>query len=246
MSAVRSASRAFQIFEVFGAEGRPMLLTEIAPLIDVPLSSCYGLIQTLLERGYLYAVSRRRGFYPTRKLHTLTTAIAAKDTYLQRLVPHLEALRDACGETVIVGTRQGDQVLYLEVLESPQTIRYSARSGDFKPLHSSSIGKALLSIGPRGSVEALMRKQALVSITANTITDPRRLEDDLDAGRARGYFTTHGENVADVTALSTALEVEGMAIGVAIAGPSYRMDVAVDELAAGLLATAGDIKASAS
>lgn len=246
MTAVRSASRAFQIFEVFGAEGRPMLLTEIAPLIDVPLSSCYGLIQTLLERGYLYAVSRRRGFYPTRKLHTLTTAIAAKDTYLQRLAPHLEALRDASGETVIVGTRQSDLVLYLEVLESPQTIRYSARPGDFKPLHSSSIGKALLSIGPHDGVEALLRKMPLAPITANTITDPGRLEADLQAGRARGYFSTHGENVADVTALSTALEVDGMAIGIALAGPSYRMEGAMGDLAARLLAAASEIRASAS
>ena len=245
MSAVRSASRAFQIFEVFGAEGRPMLLTEIAPLIDVPLSSCYGLIQTLLERGYLYAVSRRRGFYPTRKLHTLTTAIAAKDTYLQRLVPHLEALRDASGETVIVGTRQGDQVLYLEVLEGSQTIRYSARPGDFKPLHSSSIGKALLSAGPRDGIETLMRKAPLSPITPKTITQADRLKADLDEGRARGYFTTHGENVADVMALATALEVDGMAIGIAIAGPSYRMEDAMDALAARLLATAGDIKAAA-
>ncbi|MFG1427689.1 IclR family transcriptional regulator [Roseixanthobacter glucoisosaccharinicivorans] len=245
MSAVRSASRAFQIFEVFGAEGRPMLLTEIAPLIDVPLSSCYGLIQTLLERGYLYAVSRRRGFYPTRKLHTLTTAIAAKDTYLQRLLPHLEALRDASGETVIVGTRQGDQVLYLEVLEGAQTIRYSARPGDFKPLHSSSIGKALLAAGPRDGVDTLMRKKSIVPITAHTITDPQRLEADLEAGRARGYCTTHGENVADVTALATALEVDGMVIGIAVAGPSYRMDGAMDALAARLLATAADIQESA-
>ena len=61
MSAVRSASRALQIFEVFGVEGRPLLLTELAPSIDVPLSSCYGLVQTLRDRGYLYAVSRRRG-----------------------------------------------------------------------------------------------------------------------------------------------------------------------------------------
>ncbi|MEP9356478.1 IclR family transcriptional regulator [Xanthobacter sp. KR7-65] len=245
MSVVRSASRAFQIFEVFGAEGRPLLLTEIAPSIDVPLSSCYGLIQTLLKRGYLYAVSRRRGFYPTRKLHALTTAIAAKDSYLQRLLPHLEALRTATEETVIVGTRQGDQVLYLEVLEGPQTIRYSASPGDFKPLHSSSIGKALLSLSPGSSLDALAGKAPLPAVTANTITDPERLKADLDAGRARGYFITRGENVADVTALSVALDLDGMAIGIAVAGPGYRMAKAVETVAGHLLAAARDLRGAA-
>lgn len=246
MSAVRSASRALQIFEVFGAEGRPLLLTEIAPSIDVPLSSCYGLIQTLLERGYLYAVNRRRGFYPTRKLHLLSSAIVAKDAYLQRLMPHLEHLRDAASETVIVGTRQGDQVLYLEVLEGPQTIRYSASPGDFKPLHSSSIGKSLLSMGPRDGVDALARKASLPSITPQTITDLDRLKADLDEGRARGYFTTRGENVVDVTALAAPVELDGMTIGIALAGPSYRMEPAMDALADHLTETVAAIKATAS
>ncbi|QRG06702.1 IclR family transcriptional regulator [Xanthobacter dioxanivorans] len=246
MSAVRSASRALQIFEAFGAEGRPLLLTEIAPSIDVPLSSCYGLVQTLLERGYLYAVSRRRGFYPTRKLHTLSTAIVAKDPYLQRLLPHLERLRDAVSETVIVGTRQNDQVLYLEVLEGPQTIRYSASPGDFKPLHSSSIGKALLSLAPDDGVDTLAAKALLPAITPNTITDRDRLKADLKAGRARGYFMTRGENMVDVTALAAPMELEGMTVGVAIAGPSYRMEQSMETLADRLLDTVGTIKAVAS
>src|SRR5690606_10677637 len=108
MANARSASRALSVFETFGAEGRPLLLTELAPLIDVPLSSCHGLVRTLLDRGYLYALSRRRGFYPTRKLYTLAQTIAAKDSYLQRLQPFLERLRDDSGETVIVGTLQGE------------------------------------------------------------------------------------------------------------------------------------------
>lgn len=229
------------MFETFAAEGRPLLLTELAPLIDVPLSSCHGLVRTLLDRGYLYALSRRRGFYPTRKLHTLAQTIAAKDSYLQRLQRFLERLRDDSGETVIVGTLQGEAVLYLEVLEGLKTIRYSARPGDFKPLHSSSIGKALLCAGG----EALWKKltaRALPDVTANTITDPARLRDNLKEGERRGYFITRGENVADVTAIATALEVEGMTLGIAIAGPSYRMDEAIDPQAARLLQACVDIR----
>ena len=35
-------------------------------------------------------------------------------------------------------------MIYLQVLESPHPIRYSARPGDLKQLHSSAIGKAML------------------------------------------------------------------------------------------------------
>jgi len=241
MANARSASRALSVFETFGVEGRPLLLSELASLIDVPLSSCHGLVKTLLDRGYLYTLSRRRGFYPTPKLYTLARTIAAKDSYLQRLLPFLEQLRDDSGETVIIGTLQGKAVLYLEVLEGRKTIRYSAQPGDFKPLHSSAIGKALLSVGG----ETLWKKatgRTLPKVTANTITDPAQLRDNLKEGERRGYFITRGENVADVTAIATALEVEGMVLGIAIAGPSYRMDEEIESQAARLLQMRADIR----
>ena len=57
----------------------------------------------------------------------------------------MEALRESTQETMILGKRHKDNVLYLEVLEGPQTIRYSAKVGDTKPLHSTCIGKTVLS-----------------------------------------------------------------------------------------------------
>jgi DNA-binding IclR family transcriptional regulator len=238
---VRSASRALNVFEAFGSEGRPLLLAELASLIDVPLSSCHGLVSTLLEIGYLYAPNRRRGFYPTRKLYNLAQAIAAKDPYLQRLSPYLESLREAVHETIIVGTRQGDSVLYLEVLEGPQTIRYSARPGEFKPLHSSSIGKALLAHGGT-AVRQRLQDIALPPITPNTITGRERLLQDIEEGAARGYFVTHGENVVDVTALATSVDVDGTVLGIAVAGPSYRMEANIPAMATQLLATCAEIE----
>jgi len=38
---------------------------------------------------------------------------------------------------VIFGKRVEDRAVYLDVLEGPHTVRYAARIGDFKPLHSS-------------------------------------------------------------------------------------------------------------
>lgn len=223
MVTVRTADRTLSIFEAFEARRRPMTLSELAPLVDMPVSSCHGLVKTLLQRGYLYLADRRRDYYPTRKLLRLAQEIDAHDPYLERLMPELEALRGDLRETVIVGTRQGDAVLYLEVLEGPQTIRYSARVGDFKPLHSSSIGKAMLAGLAPAELARWLAEHPLPAITPATITDAARLERDLAEGRRRGYCVTRGENVADVTAAATSAVVSGQPIGIAVAGPSHRM-----------------------
>ena len=46
---------------------------------------------------------------------------------------------------------------------------------------------------------------------------------DLVASRARGYYSTHGENVSDVMAIAAPLTMGTSTFGVAIAGPRQRM-----------------------
>ena len=71
MPLVASAERTLNLFEAFEASGKPLALSELAQRMNVPVSSCHGLVQTLVARGYLDAVSRRKDFYPTRRLFDL-------------------------------------------------------------------------------------------------------------------------------------------------------------------------------
>jgi len=127
-------------------------------------------------------------------------------------------------ETVILGRRQGNRVIYLAVIEGPQTIRYSARAGDLKPLHSSSIGKALLSaLGPVDRKKTVA-KLRLEKITDRTLTDQFTLLEDLKRAAARGYSETRGEHVADVMAIAKSIWLGENQFAVAVAGPLYRME----------------------
>ena len=144
-------------------------------------------------------------------------------------------------ETIILGKRQGNSVIYLQVFESLNSIRYSSKSGEFKPLHASAIGKALM-----GSLkEAELRSQLLgrdfKRITENTITTADDLIADILDSRKRGYFLTRGEIVTDVWAVSAFLNVNSETLAVAVAGPRHRMESKVIEHAQQLLSTCGMI-----
>ena len=56
------------------------------------------------------------------------------------------------------------------------------------------------------------------------ITTQRQLIAVLKEGAERGYFVTRGENVSDVTAIAVPLHVNNELLGLAIAGPSHRME----------------------
>jgi IclR family transcriptional regulator, acetate operon repressor len=219
---VKSAGRTMELFEAFAKAQTPLSLSEIARALGAPASSCFNLIRALEARGYLYLVEPKR-LYPTHRLFEVARTIAAREPWIDLLGPILTRLRDETCETVILGKRQGNGVVYLEVFEGPQTIRYSARAGDLKPLHSSSIGKALLGMLEPADLAELLKHLLLKRVTSATITNRQKLIADLERSRRRGFFMTVGENVPDVTAVAAGLRLNSEVYGIAIAGPMARM-----------------------
>ncbi len=240
-SNVKTAVRTLEAFEAFGRIQRPLTLSELARTIGIPLSSCHGLIATLRNRGYVYSVGNNRQVYPTRRLLDVAEAIVQNDPLLEIAAPVLARLRDDTKETVILGTREGDAVVYLEVIEGLHTIRYSAKPGEIKPLHSSAIGKAMLASLDEADLAKTLSRIVLESVTPATLTDEDEFRRNLEDDRRCGVFVTRGENVADVMGMASPTLPGGQSLAVALAGPIGRMDQSFDSHAERLLMAAREL-----
>lgn len=236
---VKTAIRTVSLFEAFSRHKAPMNLTQIAESLSAPISSCHGLVRTLSAMGYLYTSEKTRAIYPTKRLLEVARVIAAHDPVLESVAPILETLRDETNETVLLGRQQGDGILYLDVIEGGQTVRYSAGVGDIKPLHASAIGKAFLGRLEADERAALLSCMTLDSRTPNTITERVALEADLNKGLSQGYFVGQGENVVDVMAIAITATIHGDVFGIAVAGPLARMR-GMEEVQASQLLAARD------
>ncbi|MBO6783589.1 MAG: IclR family transcriptional regulator [Alphaproteobacteria bacterium] len=240
---VKTAVRTVNLFEAFARRKGPMTLTQVAEALSAPISSCHGLVRTLSAMGYLYTSEQTREIYPTKRLLEIATVIADHDPVLESVVPILEQLRDETQETILLGRRQGQAIIYLDVIEGPQTVRYSAGVGEMKPMHSSAIGKAFLGRLDLGERIALIARLPLDEMTETTITAREALAADIAAGAEKGYFVTRGENVADVMGLATTADIHGDIFGVAIAAPLTRIEPHLEEQAARLLAARDRLEA---
>lgn len=220
---VSAVDRVIDIFEAFRHGQRPLSLTELAAAARIPKSSCHAIVGTLIARGYLYSLAHPRALYPTQRMLDVAHDIVAADPFLERVLPRLEELRDISTETIILGKRQGERVVYLHVLEGLHSIRYSARPGDLKPLHSSAIGKALLGAQKEAALRAWVVGQSLPRITPNTICDPERLVAEVLQSRHAGFFQTRGENVEDVWAVAAFFHAGRDTLAIGLAGPRHRM-----------------------
>lgn len=222
---VKTALRIIEIIETFARERRALSLSELARLLAVPASSCLALIRTLTSLGYLYETGRRQGYYPTGRLLAMAQQIARHDPVLDRVHDTMSELRDATGETIVIGKlHEGQAVLYLDVLESPHAIRYIATAGERRELHANSIGKALLAMMDDAERTTLLAQLPFARFTARTLTTAATLEADLRHARERGAFVNLSESMPDVGALAWPVRLSGECYAISIAGPVYRIE----------------------
>ena len=124
--------------------------------------------------------------------------IARADPVLDRVYPSLVELRDATKETVVFAKLSQDaRVVYLDVLDSPHTIRYAPVAGEFKSIHANSLGKALISLLDEPA-RAMLADVEMTRYNERTLTTPAQVEADIGLSRQRGWFMNNGESIADV------------------------------------------------
>ncbi len=243
-TSVRGADRALMIFEAFESMKRQLSLREIATHCDLPVSSCHALLQTLLQRGYLYTLGKRKELYPNSRIFQLAQTIVENDPFIARFSGKLEALRDECEETVTVAKRQGKVLQYILTLDCPKAIRYAAKPGDFRPMHSTAGGKALLSMMSEQEVAAWLKAAPLTPITQTTITSRERLLKDIETGRRRGYFLASGEHADDLDVVAVPVQIHNDVIAISVAGPTQRMRPSIERFASRLLSLKREFEAT--
>jgi len=241
---VKTAARTLELFEAFTGECKPLSLTDIARAIGAPVSSCFGLVKTLENRGYLYSVGARRAFYPTRKMLDNVRRIAAHDPLADIARPVLEVLSRQSGETVLFSRRAGDGVVYVDVIESAHKIRYAAQAGEFFPIHCSASGKAILASMPGDERRDLVAGLRLERITPNTITKKSVLLKELASSLERGWFVNRGEHVDDVMAIAVPVRVHGEICAMGVAGPIQRIEAKFDKHLKALRTLLGELEKS--
>src|SRR5205085_905853 len=149
--------------------------------------------------------------------------IAAHDPIANRVAPALQELRETTGETVLFAKRSGEQVVILDVLISPQRIRYSADLGELRPLYASSLGKAILSRMAQDERKQLLDRIDMARLTPTTLTSRAKLEAEIAKSAKRGWFVNSEESVKHIYAVAVPVDINGETYAISLPGPTERM-----------------------
>jgi len=221
---VKSALRTIDLFKHFAEAKRPLSLAEIAQGMEAPKSSCYELIQTLAHVGFMLVLEDGKSYYPSRRLFDMAEQINSFNPIKLKIHDKLKGLRDQTGETVFVGRLQGKQAVFLEVFDGTHIIRYTANTGDFRSIHASALGKALLGGLDGPTRDKLIAGLKLTRYNENTIVEKETLKINIEECERRGFYSTRGEHLPDVMGIACPILIQGNLLAFGMAGPIPRME----------------------
>jgi Transcriptional regulator len=221
---MKSLLRSLRVLEAV-AERQPVAVGELARELGLPKSTVQRMLLTFHEAGWLRQVRGdvTRWEVSARILAVRPAALKGGHLYTAARGPMAE-LRDATNETVHLSVLDDlNCMVLIDRVDCDQVVRTFSPIGDMSPLHSTSIGKAVLAhLAPRDVEEVIAR--GLERHSPTTITDPDELRRELADIRKRGYSVNRGEYRPAVCAIGAAiLDAEASPVaGICISMPESR------------------------
>ncbi|MDH6125490.1 IclR family transcriptional regulator [Kitasatospora sp. GP82] len=243
-SPVQSVDRAVTILELLAARGEAGV-TEIAAELGVHKSTAFRLVATLEVRGLVEQPGERGKYRLGLGLVRLAGAATARLDLSQQSRPICERLAVDVAETINVAILDSDAAVNIDQVLGPSAVTTHNWVGQRTALHATSSGKVLLAHLPEAALERRLA-EPLTAYTRRTITDPRKLREQLGKVRADGFACTVEELETGLNAVAAPLfAYHGQVVAaVSASGPSYRLtERRIPEVAAVVRAAAEEISA---
>jgi DNA-binding IclR family transcriptional regulator len=223
---VASARRSLAILDILADE--PSLGTnEIARRLGTSASTTSRQLATLVEAGVVEHVPETGRYRLGIRLVALATSVLARLDVRAIAHPHLEELAAQVGETATLSVPSDPDAITVDVVRSPRYIQDASRLGRPSIAHATAAGKVMLAFDgsrPTGALEAY---------TPRTITDPRKLEEEVEHVRRRGWADAFEEREVGLNAIAAPVwSSDGLLAGIiALQGPIPRFGRAASRAA---------------
>lgn len=222
-----STLKPFTFLEAVAEARRPLSVSEMSALLNVPQPTAHRIVHALEAEGFLEREPGSRRYAPGGRLIQLSFGVVATSARAAPRRAILEALSKTIGETCNFGIRVGNHLMYLDRVEAAWPFGLRFEPGSRVPLHCTSMGKLFLSFMSPEQRARLLQAAPLHHYTEHTITDPMALEQELIKIREAEVSIDNQEFLAGVVCVAVPVRASNGAVaaGIAVSAPLARMSV---------------------
>lgn len=199
---IEAVVRALDIMEVLDTEGE-MSVTDIARKLGMEKSTVFRTINTLRARHYVTQDQDTLRYANSYKLFEMGHNVV-RNTGLPKL--GFRFMRQLAAEVkgaVNLAIRDDLKVVYIDKIESDETVKVCMKIGQHIPLYCTGLGKALLAYLPEFEVRSLMGRETFHQFTDLTLRNVDELVADLALIRRRGYSIDNEEHLPGIICVAS-------------------------------------------
>ena len=219
---INAIERMIQVLAAFGCRS-DVSLKDLTQRSGIVKSSVFRILFTLEKLGY---VSKSKdGLYSIDpRFAALISPAPAASVLVQAALPYMQGLVERFKETVNLGILEGNEVLYIHVIESPHLLRQVAYAGIRSSLHTSAMGKCLTAYMQPEEIDRLL-KLSFKRMTPRTITTKERFFAELEEMRQRGYAIDNAEESVGTRCVGVPIfdQFGRPAAALSLSGPESRL-----------------------
>lgn len=215
-----TTQKGFRILELLAASDSPRGISELSRETDLTKSNLQRILATLCDLGYAGKDLDSNRYYATLRLWEIGIPVLLRNRIVRAARASLKSLRAASGETSVLCIREGNEVIYLDKIESESPIRLSCAIGTRLPLHSVASGRVIAA-----NLNTKEMAEVVTAYNKADTTDSYDIEERFSQIRKRGYDTSESGYRAGINSIAAPLFGEGgtVSAAIAISGPEERL-----------------------
>ena len=193
--------KAFDILTLLGS--REMTANDLCTAANMNKSTAHRLLYTMEYAGYIERNPITRADRPGMTLVQLCSTRLNDVELLTEAKPFLLALVKDINQVVHLAVMKDNRAMFIDKIDTVNTIRMYSAIGRSIPLHCSAVGKALLLDKSDNEVRELLARAGMETFTDSTLTTPEAVLQQLETARQCGYTVDNFEHEAHVCCIAT-------------------------------------------
>ncbi|HET8792146.1 MAG TPA: IclR family transcriptional regulator [Modicisalibacter sp.] len=217
--------RLLALLEVIAEKDQFFTLQGLVEETGLPKPTLHRMLQQLEAAGMLQRDGDNRQYGTGVRLRRLAERLLMNNTVHGARHGVLSQLVEEIGESCNITALSGNEVLYLDRVETTAPLRFYLHPGSRVPVHSSASGKLFLAQMSPAQRKRLLEHGPLKRFTPNTLIDLADLETEIERVRRDGYAFDDEEFLPGLLCIAVLVpSAKGRSnLGIAIQAPTMRL-----------------------
>lgn len=189
---LQTVDRALQLLEILAEHPQGLPCKELEILLELNKVTVHRLVTTLENRGFVEKIGSN--YHVGLKMVELSSIKLNSIELKTEAAPYLRELVNILKQPVQLAILEGNEAIFIEKIQSVNSLRMYSQIGRRIPLYCSGVGKVLMLQDTDQEILEKLSTQTFSKFTSTTLEGPDQVLEEVKEARIKGYAIDNEEH----------------------------------------------------